>query len=582
MQNSTISVDVSKQVTNDFLTYVVSTSNRAIPDAVDGLKVSHRRIVQTCLLNNYVNLVKTAKISGSLMGTLHPHGDSSAVIQNLANSSDYLQPLLKLQGNPGGYSVESRQKISSDSAASGRYTESALAALAPKLFDLVIATKPNYDGTMREVVQYSTALPLSLLNANSGIGTGYATNTVGFPAKNIVNAIAAIINKEPVAIVKALGVPDFAHNCNIVKTNGLLELHETGKGNILLQGEWQINEQKRELVITKLANGNVDQFIDQIKAGIQSEKIVGIAKIVDETAKTINVIISWKKSANSQELLGQLLANTNLQYTFNANLTFVEKLLPKVFTPSALLQLWYSQRATAVSQDLAIKLNVNKQKLEIAEGLFSLLGDIRDIVDIIVSSDNEQAAMSNIKSVWDCSDLVVNEIMKMSLKKLVKTNKEQLAHDIAVLKEDIDKLITILSTEETLHAYILKLAEECLQFCLPRVSNVIKQDETIVSTQQALVVVNSADAKEAARLKANEASKRSNAKKRAANPRLAMYDKACKLFGQFPAFNGMKDCPEEQLFKHILNKALKLRKPAIEKMSIDEMRAKLREAKLLK
>jgi DNA gyrase subunit A len=563
-----INVNISDQLQEDYLNYAISTVNRAIPSATDGLKVSHRRIIQTSIDNSFTNLVKTAKISGAVMGSLHPHSTSGPTIQGLADASNYLQPLMDLQGNQGGWSRDSRQKISSDNPASERYTESKLSQLSQLLFDLIISTRPNYDGTQQEVTEYSTALPLSLLNSNSGIGTGYASNSIGFVSENIFKAIVNI--NYPGKATKSLGVPDIAWNTNILKTSDLLDLHTNGKASINLQGDWSVDFSSKEIIVTKLATGNVDQFLSQVKDCVESEKLTGISSLSDETSKEIKIIIKLKKSADYNIIIAGLLKYTNLASIYSVNSTFVQNGLPKLFTPYELLQVWYQARSTALTKKFAQEKTTLTNTLNLKQELFRLLPAMKQIVAMVLESDTIEQAKFNLIRGYGIDEIVAIAILDISLKQLTKLNTTKLQTEIKQLETKLATLGLLLTDSQVLHSEICRLASNCLQFCSGRVSKVIEP-----SKQPELPPVK------------HPANQQKTTKLIKLTKQQRIFQRAQEITKlKIPSFNGLKNSTEEQLYHHlVLHTYIKVTKGfdkrKLFKMSFDEKKSILKKLSII-
>lgn len=543
-------VSIVDELKNDYLSYCISTLNRAIPSALDGLKVSQRRIIQTGLEDNITKWVKTAKYSGMVMSKYHPHGSAGLVIQGLSDPSSYLNPLLLLHGNPGGYSVSSRQKLSNDNPASERYTESALSQFALSLFDGALNTRPNYDGTLSEVSEFSTKLPLALINPASGIGTGYATNTCAFPASNIVKAIININDKS--AAIKALGWLDIPWNTNITKSSDMLSVHQEGKGSIQLIGEWKIND--KEIIITKLASGNVEQFCQQIKSGLESDKISGISKLSDLSSKDIQIKITCKRNSAPQEVINQLLQHTNLANTFSVNNTFVVNGMPKQLTPYELLVLWYESRVDVLTKRFTFDLQELESKLKIKEAIYGLLDKMRAIVDLIIDSESAEVAYQKLQMGYGLDDAVIVYILNLSLKQLTRFSKSKLAEEIEIIKSDIFKLTLLLSDKKALHAFICEQATDCASYCAPRVSKVI---DFIFEKPKA-----------AAALARPKRAKKLTSQQRIFN---AAREYADKNNYKLPSFNGMKNSEPEKLYRHLVLWLYAKKTKGVDRRKVDQM-----------
>lgn len=480
--NKIITSSVASQMADDYTSYSVATANRAIPSAIDGLKLSHRRILQVCLQGNYIKWVKTARIAGEVMGNLHPHSDSSGVIQGLADVSSYLNPLVELHGNCGGYSLISRQKISNDNPAAGRYTESRLSAFGLAVFDILdldlLRTRPSYDGTQLEISEFVPALPLALINAQSGIGTGYATNTIGFPVKQIIKALET-------GNPANLGCPDLPYSSNIIKNQALIDLLTSGSSCVQSVGSWTIDynyklgkkSTREALIITKLGGGNAEQFIEQIKNNVENGKLEGIAAVEDQTSADIKVVIVCKKDTKAESLLPALMQHTNLKFNNSIKFTLINRAqgaLPRNFTPMEILEEWRLARLDILLRKYTRNLLLIDQEISLTSGILSVFSNLRDIALLIMESESGDQACHAIVDKYKVTTEVAEAILEIKLKKLVKLSKVELEKKLAELEEQQAELQKLTNDSDYLSANLIILAKQAAKHCCQRISEVIE------------------------------------------------------------------------------------------------------------
>lgn len=480
-----IQASVSKEITNDYVGYAISTAGRAIPSVQDGLKVSHRRILQIALEGNYTSWVKTARLSGEVMGKLSPHGSCGGTIQGLANVSSYLNPLMLLHGNCGSYSLTTRQVISQDNAASERYTESKLSEFAKAVFDIdkkYLKTRDSYDGSMQEVVEYIPSLPLALINGQSGIGTGYAVNSAGYVASDIIKILEGKKSFSNTYF-------DQAHNTNIISNKEELDrLNAEGRGSFKLQGEWTIesyntggkrNANREALVITKIASANAETLCEQIKSAVNDGKIEGISNVIDETSQDIRVIVVCKNDVKAESLISPLLRYTCLQSTLSLKYTLINNSLPKEFTPSEILSIWLEARRKVLITKYSDELAQAQNTLLLKEGLYKVFPNLKNIALLIMEAETVDEARLSISNKYKCSNEVAESILQIQLKKLTKLSKSQLELEIQSLKEQVVELQKLTTDAEYLHAKIIELAKLAAKYCCSRVSPVIPERPTV-------------------------------------------------------------------------------------------------------
>lgn len=465
-------VDVVQQVSQDYLQYSVSTFNRALPDAIDGLKISQRRVIQTAFSLNLSSdkpYRKVAKLDGQTLGELHPHGSSEGTITQLGNGSEFLYPLMEIHGNAGGWIQTGEkygQKLSDDKPAAGRYLECRLTKFSEKVFDLISGTRKSYDNQTDEIISYIPALPLALLNAQSGIGVGYATNSISFPLKNVVNALENLINRSGDE-AKALGIPDFSFYSNLVKDTGLLEVHETGRGSIKTVATYSVGKEKYKskalrdvITVTEIPEGSAESFVEKLGNLVESGRVDTVADIIDlSNGQGICVKIVLKANVNPDLALAQL----PIQSTYSVNNTFVLEGVPKVLTPSQILDIWFKKR----KQGLVLRFKIERDNLikdlHIVEGLVVVLQDVKSLVDTIINSQNEKEANQKIRKKYNLSDTQAKAILDVSLKKLVKLSQAEVLNDKKTLLEKIKTLDGLINDNSVLEAYILSQAKNFLK-----------------------------------------------------------------------------------------------------------------------
>ena len=414
------------------------------------------------------------------------HNSSGGTIINMCDASDFLNPLMQGHGNLGGWSIESRQKISGDAHAAPRYLECKLSEFSEAVFDIDIKylkTKPNYDGSSKEVVRYVPALPLALVNGQSGIGTGFATNSIGFPVSNIIKAVSKVGSAE--AVAKALGAPDVPYNTNIIKNEALVELHTEGRASLDLLGEWTIeknydtgnkrNRYREAVVITKLATGHAEQFIDKVKNAFENDKIEGIANVIDETSKHIRVIIVCKNKVKAKDIIPNLVKYTTLSAKYSAKFTMVDGNLPKDFTPSQILQTWYDARVRVLLNKYTDELSIAKQRLVVVEGLLKVFPNLKDIAILIMESDTPADAKASIVQMYSVTDETADAILNIQLKKLTKLSHNELELEQTNLNSTITTLQDLIDNPVSLNKEIVRLAKAVAKYACGRVSQVIDE-----------------------------------------------------------------------------------------------------------
>lgn len=500
-------VNVADQLAADYVTYAISTLNRAIPNAIDGLKVSQRRVIQSAKdlgLTSSGPFRKVSRLAGHVTGVYHPHGDASGSIVQLANASEFLYPLIKGHGNLGGFIIEGPrvgQKLSNDNAASARYLECKLSAFAEAVFDIeqdFLAKTPSYDGQTNEVVNYVPAIPLALINAQTGIGTGYATNTIAFDLNRIPGAIKALIKDSNVP--SALGVPDFTSYGSVVRNDQLVRLHAEGKASIKQIGKYHLedyevpyakrNKDRKAICITELPSGSAESFVDRLKHLVETDKVQWVADIQDlSSGEGIFVRIVLKQNVpDVQQVVEQVLSHTSLISTYSANNTFVLGNMPKQMTPSELLKVWYDARCKALTAKFMHEQYHINQKQHVLKALIDLLPFMHQIVELIMASESSKDAVNALIDTYKLDEIQASEVLSISLRQLVKLNADKLKLEFRANAERLAELASLLTDSNKLAEYVIEQASAIVkQFAIPRRTNLSDEAEPVAEASAPII-----------------------------------------------------------------------------------------------
>lgn len=448
MQITTI--DASKQIADDYCTYALSTLNRALPDAIDGLKVSQRRIMQAGFnlgLHHDKPFRKVARWAGETSGTLHPHGSADDTIIHLANSADFMHPLVSGHGNLGGI-TPTGQRISDDGPAAGRYVEAKLSEFAEAVLDIpakYLSTRPSYDGQLQEIVRYVPALPLALLNATSGIGTGYAVESTSFNLIQIGKAIAALPKGER-EVIKCLGLPDYAQGCTLEESEGLLQVIAEGRGTFAMHGEFafgstELNQKRNKyrdtITITKLPVGSAEKFCTKIRDNVAESGL--ISNVEDfSSGEGIRVVVTLMHGVDKEKALQLLLQKTNLRATISVNNTMLAGALPEQMSPYRILCLWHSARLEVLGKMYADLLIQAKAEVHLLEGFCRVAKDARFVIDLILESE---------KAIADLIDFGFSEVQAKAILDLPigKLNQTKLQQKLEIAEAEVIQLEQVLA-----------------------------------------------------------------------------------------------------------------------------------------
>ena len=405
-QNSRNSSEPLRRALGDrYLTYALSTiMHRALPDARDGLKPVHRRILfamRELRLNSTGGFRKSAKISGDVMGNYHPHGDAAIydAMARLAQDFNVRYPLVDGQGNFGN--------IDGDNPAASRYTEARMTAVAEAMLEGLnenaVDFRENYDGTLTEPVVLPAQFPNLLANGSSGIAVGMATN---IPPHNISELVDACIHliKTPDArddtLLNFVPGPDFPTGGIIVEPpENIANAYRTGKGGFRLRCRWETEDLGRgawQIVVTEIPyQVQKSKLIEKIAELIQTKKIPILGDVRDESAEDIRLIIEPRsKNVDPEVLMGMLYRSSDLEVRFSLNMNvLIDGVTPKVCSMKEVLRAFLDHRREVLQRRSAYRMEKIDHRLEVLEGFIIAFLNLDRVIDIIRYDDDPKSAL---------------------------------------------------------------------------------------------------------------------------------------------------------------------------------------------
>ncbi|SMC09132.1 DNA topoisomerase (ATP-hydrolyzing) subunit A [Nitratiruptor tergarcus] len=477
-------IDIEESVKSSYLDYSMSVIiGRALPDARDGLKPVHRRILYAMNelgLTSRAAYKKSARIVGDVIGKYHPHGDSAVyeALVRMAQPFSMRLPLVDGQGNFGS--------IDGDSPAAMRYTEARMTSLAEELLRDIdkdtVDFVPNYDDTLTEPDVLPTRVPNLLLNGSSGIAVGMATNIPPHRLDELVDALLVILDNpqaELAEVMEVLQGPDFPTGGTIFGKQGILNSYKTGRGRIKVRAKTHIEKLKsREVIVIDELPYQVNKarLIEQIAQLVKEKQIEGISEIRDESDREgIRVVIELKKDVMSEIVLNNLFKSTQMEVTFGIILLAIINKEPKVFTLLELLHLFLNHRRTIVIRRTIYELEKAKARAHILEGLLKALDNIDEVIATIKASEDTPTARVNLVEKFDLTEIQANAILDMKLQRLTGLEREKLENEYKELMERIAYLQSILRSEEKLNEIIKEeLIEVKEKFSTPRLTEIIE------------------------------------------------------------------------------------------------------------
>jgi DNA gyrase subunit A len=459
-----LDIDLTKEMQDSFLEYSYSVIYaRALPDARDGLKPVHRRIVYQMGemgLRPDRGHVKSARVTGEVMGKLHPHGDGAIydALVRMAQPFTLRVPLIDGHGNFGSLD---------DGPAAARYTEARLSSAALLMNDGldedVVDFKPNYDAQLTEPEVLPAAFPNLLVNGSSGIAVGMATN---MPPHNLREVVAAAIHllANPDATTKQLMKfvpgPDLPNGGIIMGLDGVKDAYETGKGSFKTRARVSVESvsaRKLGLVVTELPYlVGPEKVIEKIKDGVNAKKLLGIADVTDLTDRTngLKLVIELKTGFDPQVVLDLLYRFTPMEDSFGINNVALVEGRPATLGLKDMLSVYLTHRIDVIRRRTANRLGKREARLHLIEGLLIAVLNIDEVIQVIRTSDEVEEARTKLRQVFDLSELQAEYILELRLRRLTKFSQIELETEKKQLLADIKELKRILSTKEALNEVV--------------------------------------------------------------------------------------------------------------------------------
>ncbi len=396
---------LSRAIGERYLTYALSTiMHRALPDARDGLKPVHRRILwamRRLRLTPTGGFLKSAKISGDTMGDFHPHGDQAIydAMARLAQDFNMRYPLVDGQGNFGN--------IDGDNPAASRYTEARVTAAAEALMEGIDETavdfRPNYDGRLEEPVVLPAAFPNLLANGSSGIAVGMATNVPPHNLDELIDGCQALLADPDLsdeALVVLIPGPDFPTGGVIVEPrDSILEAYRTGRGAFRTRAKWAVEDLGRgtwQIVVTEIPfQVQKSKLIEKLAELIQIKKVPLLADVRDESAEDIRLILEPRaRNVDPDVLMGSLFKNSDLEVRFSLNMNvLIDGKVPKVCSLKEVLRAFLDHRRDVLRRRSLHRTQKIDARLEVLEGLLIAFLNLDRVIDIIRYDDDPKAAL---------------------------------------------------------------------------------------------------------------------------------------------------------------------------------------------
>ena len=455
--------DIEKEMRTAYIDYAMSVIvSRALPDARDGLKPVHRRILYAMHEDGITAdkpYRKCANTVGSVLGRYHPHGDSSVYDAMVRMAQDFSMryPLIDGHGNFGS--------VDGDGAAAMRYTEARMAKIAQYMLTDIekntVDFMPNYDDRLQEPTVLPARIPALLANGSSGIAVGMATNIPPHNLSELIDGIIKIIDEDNVSdedLMSVIKGPDFPTEGIILGTAGIKQAYKTGRGKITLRAETNIEEMsgnRQRIIVSSLPyQVNKANLIKTISDLSKEKKIEGISECRDESDRKekVRVVIELKRDANAQVVLNQLFKHTQMQTTFGIIMLALVNGEPKILTLRQALDVYIDHRKDVILRRTQFDLDKALARAHILEGLKIALDYIDEVIQIIRSSYDD--AKERLMERFGLTDIQAQAILDMRLKTLSGLQREKIEEEYKQLMELIEHLRAILNSERLVYDII--------------------------------------------------------------------------------------------------------------------------------
>ena len=471
---------------NDFLVYANSViKSRAIPSIEDNLKPIHRRILWSMYENKYYNdkpTVKCARVVGNVMGSYHPHGDSS-IYEALVRLSQWWKiryPLVELQGNGGN--------LLGDGAAASRYTECRLTKVGMMLLEDIekncVDTRPNFDESTTEPVSLPSKFPYLLCGNNSGIAVGMSSDLVSHNFTEVMGAINYYMDHKDCSIADLMQFikgPDFPTGGLITNGEELLNIYSTGRGSIKVYSHYEISKKGAKTVITFKDIPYGVEIDSGVKAPLKKLVLDDGYDIFEDIdvrkagPRNFDILVTLSKNADVAKALEILFAKTRLCDSIKINQTVLVNGEPKLLNLKELIAYWVNYRSDIIKKIAATDYQKTNHKLTVTLGLQKCMSDIDLLVSLIRNSDNRAAAKIAIMKAFELNDEQADAVLDMKLSKLSRLDLTELNDEEKNLRETLAKLKDIIDNEENRYNIIREQLKE--------IKGVLGKDERLTEIQ---------------------------------------------------------------------------------------------------
>lgn len=461
-----IPINIEDEMRSSYVDYAMSVIiGRALPDARDGFKPVHRRVLYTMHeTKNFHNQAykKSARIVGDVMGKYHPHGDAAIYDTMVRMAQDFSMRYLLVDGQGNFGSVDG------DSAAAMRYTEVRMKRLAEEMLSDIeketVDMLPNYDGSLEEPTVLPSRVPNLLINGSSGIAVGMSTNIPPHNLKEVINGTIALIDNPDLTVADLMDyipAPDFPTGGFILGTRGVREAYETGRGAVKMQARAEIKGEekgeKQAIIVTEIPYlVNKAKLLERIAELHKEKRIEGISDMRDESDRRgMRIVIELKRDADPHVILNQLFKMTPMQSTFNVILLAISHGKPRLLNLKEALVEFVDHRKDVVTRRSLFELRKAREREHILLGYQIAIDHLDDVIALIRRSANPEDARNGLMSRFGLSEIQARAILDLRLERLTRMERDKILEELEDIRRRIERLNEILGSEKVLMGVIV-------------------------------------------------------------------------------------------------------------------------------
>ena len=455
---------IEVEMQDSYLSYAMSVIiGRALPDARDGLKPVHRRILYAMLdmgMRHNTPFKKSARIVGEVLGKYHPHGDTAVYDSMVRMAQDFSirYPLVDGHGNFGS--------IDGDSPAAMRYTEARLSEFAEEILaDLdkeTVEFIDNFDATLQEPAILPAKIPNLLINGSSGIAVGMATNIPPHNLGEVIDGVIAYIDNKDIAIMdllKYIKGPDFPTGGRIMGMRGIVDAYNTGRGIIKVRGRMHIEQTKKgrqQIIVSEIPyQVNKTTLIEKIVETVKDKRIEGISDLRDESDKSgMRIVIEVKREADPNIVVNQLFKHSQLESTFGVIMIALVNGVPRTLNLKEIISEFVKHRYDVVVKRAKYELKKAEERAHILEGLLIALDNLDAVIKLIRASKDVPTAKAGLIEKFGLTEIQAQAILDMRLQRLTALEREKIKAEHKELVEKINRLKELLGSDEMIYGVI--------------------------------------------------------------------------------------------------------------------------------